>query len=148
MAKKEESKNIQTLEEGDIFFFYRPKVEKNKAKRPSEVQRLFMILSPAGKKPVRSIIIGQKEMPDPDSKGERFWGFVDMVSKDPKSIRDELGGKEYSTKTRGIRHLAPARPAGEGVYRILRHGDHTHLIYALELPKSPSDVQEAFNIDE
>ena len=70
------------------------------------------------------------------------------MRKDPKSIRRELAGEDYETKTRGERHQPGARPAGEGGYRILRHGNHTHLVYALELPKKPGEVQQELNIAE
>lgn len=46
----------------------------------------------------------------------------------------------------GERTRPAARPAGEGVYAILRHGDHTHLAYVLELPETGKDVQRALNI--
>jgi hypothetical protein len=36
--------------------------------------------------------------------------------------------------------------AGEGVYALILHGNHTHLAYVLELPPTPGEVQEAFNI--
>jgi hypothetical protein len=38
------------------------------------------------------------------------------------------------------------RPAGEGVYEIVRHEEHTHLAYALELLPTPGSVQRVFNI--
>ena len=38
------------------------------------------------------------------------------------------------------------RPAGEGVYALILHGNHTHLVYVLELPPLPGEVQKAFNI--
>lgn len=35
-----------------------------------------------------------------------------------------------------------------GRYGIVEHdGDHTHLVYVLELPRSPGPAQEAFNIE-
>jgi hypothetical protein len=148
MAKKGAARRVEILEKGNIYFFYRPRVEKKKVSGPSGVQRLYMVLSPEGKRAARLTVIGQKEMPDPEAKSQRYWGFVEMIAKHPESIRDELGGKHYSTKTRGERHMSPARPFGEGVYGILRHGDHTHLVYALELPETPGDVQEDFNIEE
>jgi len=39
-----------------------------------------------------------------------------------------------------------ARPAGEGVYALARHGNHTHLLYALELPEEPDEVQRELRI--
>jgi hypothetical protein len=41
-----------------------------------------------------------------------------------------------------------ARPAGEGVYALVRKGNQLHLVWALELPKKPGPVQKAFNIPE
>jgi hypothetical protein len=49
-------------------------------------------------------------------------------------------------KLRGTHPLPMARPCGEGVYAILRHGRHTHLAYALELPEQPGEVQRALGI--
>jgi hypothetical protein len=63
-------------------------------------------------------------------------------------VRDEFGRATYATKTRGERVQPAARPAGEGVYAIVRHDDHTHLAYVLELPEEPGPPQEAFNIAE
>jgi phosphatidylethanolamine-binding protein (PEBP) family uncharacterized protein len=51
-----------------------------------------------------------------------------------------------STKTRGERVQPAARPAGEGVYALVREGSKMHLAWALELPKKPGPVQEAFKI--
>ena len=59
---------------------------------------------------------------------------------------EDLGRFEYETKTRGPRVQPPARPAGEGVYALARHGDHAHLAYRLELPRRPGEVQRALRI--
>src|SRR5690606_39241397 len=45
-----------------------------------------------------------------------------------------------------------ARPAGEGIYAIVAHGEggerHTHLAYALELPEEPGEVQQELQLPE
>jgi hypothetical protein len=71
---------------------------------------------------------------------------VQKVGHDAHEVEDELDRVVYETKTRGERHLDPARPAGEGVYAIVRHDDHTHLAFALELPAKRGEVQEQLNI--
>ncbi|MFO7962998.1 MAG: hypothetical protein R6U50_03670 [Desulfobacterales bacterium] len=145
----EEENGIETLERGNIYFMYRPKVEEEDPQNVSDIQRMYMILSPEGEDLFRLAIIGRKRLPDPGEKGKaRNWGFVDMVRNSPKSIRNALRGESYSTKTRGERHTPAARPLGEGVYRILRHSGHTHLVYALELPKQPGEAQEEVRIEE
>jgi hypothetical protein len=140
---------VQTLEKGDVFFFYRPRVEEEAPSGQEDLQRLYLVLVPEQEDRVRLAIIGQKELPDPSKKGKaRYWGFIDMVRKSPGTIMEELGEETYQTKTRGERHLPAARPAGEGRYRILTHEDHTHLVYSLELPRKPSDVQEDLQIED
>jgi hypothetical protein len=103
------------------------------------------VLKPARERLYRLIIVGRKRLPDP-AEHDRFWGFVWRVFRDRAALRDELGAREYSTKTRGVRHLAAARPAAEGIYALVRHDDHTHLVYALELPPRPGSPERALNI--
>jgi hypothetical protein len=136
----------QVLERGNIYFVYRPRVEENSAAGLEDVQRFFVILSPSGKDRHRLIVIGRKKLPEIEDQHEKNWGFVQKVGRDAHEVEDELDRATYDTKTRGERHLAPARPAGEGVYAIVRHEDHTHLAFALELPAKPGEVQEELNI--
>lgn len=40
-------------ERGEIFFFYRPKVEREEAHGPQDVQRLYIVLQPeSGERPI------------------------------------------------------------------------------------------------
>jgi hypothetical protein len=137
---------VDVLERGDIYFAYRPRVEQASARGLEDVQRFFMILSPYGRTRFRLIVIGRKRLPEVEDHREKTWGFVQQVSERAEDIEDELKAVTYDTKTRGERHLAPARPAGEGVYALVRHDDHTHLAYALELPQRPGAVQEELDI--
>lgn len=126
---------VEVLERGHVYFFYRPKVDAQVARGPDDVQRLYMILRPRGKRTYRIIVIPEKRLPDLTAEGDRkTWGFVETVASRPADVEDELDPERYRTKTRGERELPAARPAGEGVYAIVRHGDHTHLAYKLELP--------------
>jgi hypothetical protein len=136
------------LEHGNIYFLYRPRVEHASAAGLDDVQRFFVILSPHGRKRYRLIVVGRKKLPEVQSHRDRGWAFVEKVSERPEDIEDDLDALTYPTGTRGERHLAPARPAGEGVYAIVRHGDHTHLAFALELPEKPGAVQQDLNIPE
>jgi hypothetical protein len=135
----------EVLERGNIYLVYRPKVEHTSATGLEDVQRFFMILSPFGRQRYRLIVIGRKKLPAIADDHERNWGFVQKVAT-PEAIENELDRLTYSTATRGKRHLSPARPAGEGVYAIARHDDHTHLAFALELPEHPGEVQKELNI--
>jgi hypothetical protein len=143
-----ENENIQVLERGDIYFLYRPRVEEKSPEGLEDVQRSYIVLKPDERDRYRLIILGRKRLPQIEEGGEKNWAYVAMVRKDPKSVEKELREETYQTKTRGERHLPAARPAGEGRYAVARHGDHTHLVYALELPEKPGEVQRELDIEE
>jgi hypothetical protein len=157
MAKKTDSDSgPEILEQGNIYFLYRPKVhsegedegerEEAAAKNIDDVQNFYIVLKPQGGR-FRLINIGRKRLPDIEGH-ERNWGFVEMVADSGKEIEEELQRDTYETKTRGERVRPAARPAGEGVYALVRQGSKTHLAWALELPKKPGPVQKGFNIPE
>ncbi|KZV40140.1 hypothetical protein F511_24625 [Dorcoceras hygrometricum] len=165
--------NIEIQERGGIFFFCRPKVDREDAHVPEEVQRLYLVLRPEsgerhiedkqegdkkdfssgghGRQEVntekqlllRLIVMGRKTLPDPSKKSMPYWGFVEMVTTKIEDLKAALQGGEYDTETRGRRHKPDAKAAGAGVYRILRHKTHTHLVYKLE---QTEEEKEAFNI--
>jgi hypothetical protein len=135
------------LERGHIYFAYRPRVDAQGAHGLADVQRLSMILSPQGKDAYRLLIVGAKSLPAPTGQEDRTaWAFVEKVSSRPEDVEVELDPKTYLTTTRGERHRPAARPAGEGVYAIVRHRSHTHFVYVLELPREPGEVQRALSI--
>jgi hypothetical protein len=121
------------LEDGDIYFLYRPRVDHPDVASPADVQRLLVVLRPWRGHLLRLLIIGRKRLPEIRAH-DRFWGFVDQVAGGPDDLRDALDGRAYQTKTRGRRFQPPARPVAEGAYALARHGDHTHLAYRLEPP--------------
>lgn len=135
-----------TIEYGNVYFLFRPKVEQESVCGSADVQRLYVVLSPHGRQWYRLIVIGGKRLPAVKDGGERLWGFVDRIERDAKRLRSEFDATTYRTKTRGERRVPPVRPAGEGVYALVRHGSHTHFAYALELPDTPGEVPQAFNI--
>jgi len=149
-----------TLEKGFIYFFYRPKVGLEEAQGIDDVQRLLIILWPQGHiykkgEPTppkhhnvkRIIIVPKKTLPDIKHHGRNF-AVVEKVSENLDVIDKDLGEFNYETKaTHQKRHLEGARPAGEGIYAIIKKHGHTHLAYVLELPHDIGEVQKAFNID-
>jgi hypothetical protein len=145
-----EDDDIQTLESGDIYMFARPRVHgAEEEEEPEKLQNLYLVLSPEQKKIFRLAIIGRERLPDPEKGGkEQYWGFIEAVEHGPRKLMEGLKEETYQTKTRGERVRPAARPVGEGVYQILRHEDHTHLVYALELPKTPKEAQENLQIAE
>jgi hypothetical protein len=136
---------VRILEEGDIFFCYRPKVDVARVRGLADIQRFHVILKPGSKDVFRRVVVGRKRLPDIAAR-ERTWGFVDLVTTSPEEIEDEFDPESYETRTRGRRLVQAARPVGEGVYAIVSHENHTHLAYALELPETPGPAQAELNI--
>jgi hypothetical protein len=134
------------LERGDLFFFYRPRVATDRVEGVGDVQRFFFVLEPDPAKLFRRLVLGKKRLPDP-SEHKRTWAFVADVAKRPEELREELEPKEYDTKTRGTRVQPEARPAGEARYAIVEHDGHTHVAYALELPRRRGAVQKVLGIE-
>jgi hypothetical protein len=107
------------------------------ARWPLQIYRLFVI----GRKKLPQLVKGQH----PE---RRHWAVVVLVSEHPEDVRRELAAYEYETRTRGKRFVPAANPLGEGRYQLLRHRDHTELVYALELPKQVGPAQREFEIKE
>lgn len=148
MARKDTEADI--VERGDIYFLYRPDVRPEGAKDTGahgvkDVERFYMVMKPEGAKRFRMMVVGRKHLPDL-GEHERTWGFVDKIARSTDEIEEELGRAVYGTKTRGERIRPAARPAGEGVYALVRHGRNVRLAYSLELPKHPGPVQKALKI--
>lgn len=146
MAEEERAETPAEVEEtGDLFFLYRPKVEHDAASGLDDVERLHMVLRPSERRLWRLLVLGAKRLPSLRDH-ERNWGFVDQVLRKPDDVREAFAAQVYETKTRGLRHLAPARPAGEGVYALVRRGAQVYLACRLELPERPGPVQQALGI--
>lgn len=145
MAKDKRAAAAPILEQGNIYFLYRPRVEEHEPAGAEDVQRFFMALKPEGKRLYRLMVLGRKHLPDVPEH-ERVWGFVDMISDRSAEIEQELQEHQYQTKTRGERTVPAARPAGEGAYAIAEVDGQMHLVYALELPDQPGDVQQDLKI--
>jgi hypothetical protein len=140
----------EIIEQGDIFFFYRPKVGTEEVKDIKDVQRFYMIVLPEDNNKYRLFLIGQKQLPEivegKSTSEEKNWALNILTTSNPDDIHKELMPSEYATETRGKRRLAAAAPVGEGKYTIVKHGNHTELAYILELPEIPGPTQREFEI--
>jgi hypothetical protein len=150
---KEDKKSIEIIEQGDIFFFYRPKIDTEEVKDIKDVQRFYMVTTPEEEEKndiYRLFLIGQKQLPEivegKSTSEEKNWALNILTTSNPDDIHKELLPAEYTTETRGKRRLAAAAPAGEGKYTIVKHENHTELAYLLELPEIPGPTQREFEI--
>lgn len=124
------------LEHGDLFFFYHPKADRNPVDGPQDIASFHLILHPLDGNTYRYAAISLLGLLE--NGGEAgWWARLEMVETHLPAIQRKL---------RDTHPLPPARPCGEGVYAVVRHGRHTHLAYALELPEEPGEVQKALGI--
>jgi hypothetical protein len=137
----------EILEEGRVYFFYRPRVDVTEVDDLEDVQRLHMVLRPRGTRRFRVLMIGRKRLPAVEEAHERLWALVAGVVEGVDRLREALGPRAYETRTRGPREVPAARPAGDGVYVLARHGDHTHLAYELLHPEEPGEVQRDVGVE-
>ena len=134
--------SIKVIERGDIFFLFRPNVDEFAPTGLIDIRRFYLVLHPEGSDRLRLIAIGKKRLPGVNEGVERHWGFVDGVFSNSEALRAAAVG--LSGINEGLDENL--RPAGEGVYALMLHGNHTHMVYVLELPPNPGEVQKAFNI--
>src|SRR5919198_4650802 len=154
--------DAEILEQGDIYFFYRPKKGAEQVKGVEDVRRFFMITAPEkrsggegegeeGKNSnnksglYRLFVIGKKSLPEVRKTearaSERFWARVGGIFRDANELTKELLSDEF-------RRGDVARPVGEGKYAIVKHHQsHTELAYILEMPKEPGKAQKELGIE-
>ena len=147
----------QVLEQGDIYFFYRPKKDAQEVKGIEDVRRFFMVTAPEAEELkeqqqnndkslqlYRLFVIGKKSLPEIRKTeariSERYWARVGGIFKDPNELTKELFSDEF-------RKGDAARPVGEGKYAIVRRQSHAELAYILEMPKEPGEAQQEFGME-
>src|ERR1051326_7817498 len=119
----------QMLEQGDIYFFYRPKVGSEQVKSINDVRRFFMVMAPEvrghkqkqnQKQLYRLFVIGKKSLPEIRKSearaSERYWARVGGIFQDANELTKELLSDEF-------RQGDVARPVGEG-NAIVKHQTH------------------------
>lgn len=139
---------IEILETGDLYYFYRNKVEVERARSLEDVQRFYLILVPDDRPETgRMFTVGRKRMPKMDARkpSGREW-FMNVMTGRPHDLGAALAPIEYETKTRGVRHISEAFPAGEGRYALVDHEGHTELGHRLTRPERPGTPQKEMEI--
>jgi hypothetical protein len=143
----------EVLEQGDIYFFYRPKKNAEQIKGIEDVRRFFMVTAPERTENTkensdksqfyRLFVIGKKSLPEirktEARASERYWARVGGIFQNPDELTKELLSDEF-------RKGDAARPVGEGKYAIVRHQNHAELAYILEMPEQPGEAQKELDI--
>lgn len=147
-TEKADQATPKTLEQGNIYFVYRPRVEHEEVSSADDIQQTHIVLDVHGKSCFRLLTLGKKSLPELNSDNQQGWSFIEVVSNTAKELEAGLREEVYETKTRGERHQPAARPVGEGVYKIIASGNETRLVYALELPAEIGPAQQELNINQ
>ena len=146
-----------TLEQGDIYFFYRPKKDAEQVKSIEDIRRFFIVTAAEQRQQqqqeqqenissqlYRLFVIGKKSLPEIRKSearaSERYWARVGGIFTDPNELTKELFSYEF-------RKGDAARPVGEGKYAIVKHQNHAELAYILEMPKEPGEAQRELGIE-
>src|SRR5919202_5458525 len=142
---QKQANEAEILEQGDIYFFYRPKKAAAEVKGIEDVRRFFMVTAPEDSQLYRLFVIGKKSLPEVRKTearaSERYWARVGGIFADANELTRELLSDEF-------RKGDVARPVGEGKYAIIKHHqNHTELAYILELPKEPGEAQRELSIE-
>lgn len=137
------------VEQGDIYFFYRPRIDVDRVQGLDDVQRLYLILAPDNADSARLLVVGKKRMPEildgTQASTAREWAMVDMTGP-PEAVGEALAPVEYETRTRGEREQGEAIPVAEGRYAIVASEGDSRLAYRLDSPKAPGRAQAELGI--
>ncbi len=152
---------LEILEQGDIYFFYRPKKNSQEVKGIEDVRRFFMVTSTETDSSTNSkksgsrskgeenqfyrlFVIGKKSLPEirksEARSSERYWARVGGIFEDKNELTKELFSDEF-------RKGDAARPVGAGKYVIVRHQNHAEIAYILETPEKPGEAQQELGIE-
>lgn len=137
---------VDIYEEGEIYFFYKTKLDSSSVESLGDIQRFYLLLFPDRSQRGRMFLVGKKRLPkiikkDPHASTAKEWLMLDLVAK-PQTIVDYLRPTQYETRTRGTREQGEAIPAGQGRYALFSHAQHSELAYQLHQPKTVGAAQE------
>ncbi len=138
------SDTTKILGKGDLYIFYRPKVNNEHPSSLGDVQRFYLVLKFENDTKYIVIAVGKKKFPDAETNRLAF-AFVDHVASNRAQLMEHLKEKSYSTPTVGDRHQPAARALGEGTFLFAQHAHMACFDYALH-PQELKESQAAFNI--
>lgn len=115
---------VHILEQGAVSFLAVPRAGAAAPGGPGDLDRFFVVLAPAGRRPLRRLSVRRRRLPDA-ARGQRFYAHVDRIALAPARLTEDVRA--------GGRGRAPlrARVLAVGRYALALHGDHVHLAYGL-----------------
>lgn len=108
---------MEILERGAVSFLAVQRA--GEARGPDDVESLFVVLAPAGKRPLRRIAVRRRRLPDA-ARGQRFFADVDRIAPGAARLTEDVRGAGRRPRILAVGH-----------YALARHRDHVHLAYAV-----------------
>jgi hypothetical protein len=108
---------VEILERGAVSFVVVPRAGVSRG--PADVESLFLVLAPDGRRPLRRIAVRRRRLPDA-ARGQRFFADVDRISPGAARLTEDVRGAGRPTRILAVGH-----------YALALHRDHVHLAYAL-----------------
>lgn len=137
-------KSKAVLQEGNIYFFLRPKVEIDNVSNLEDTQHALLLLQPKDTSKYILLVMGKKHLPE--ESGESYFSFVDEIYSSAEEAKNNLQEKYYTTKTRGKRKAPGAIRVGYGSYIIFSYKEHSYLAYKLIEPKVIKGIPSLFKL--
>jgi hypothetical protein len=109
---------VEILERGAVSFVAVPR--PGRFHGPGDIESLFMVLAPAGHRPLRRIAVRRRRLPE-GARDQRFFADVDRISPAASRLTEDVRGRTGGD----------ARVLAVGHYALARHEGHVHLAYAL-----------------
>jgi hypothetical protein len=125
---------VEILEQGAVSFLAVPR-GAGAARGPADLERLFVVLAPAGR-PLRRISVGRHRLPDP-RRGQRFYAHVDRIAPAAGRLTEDVRARHGG--------LAGSL-LGVGRYALARHRGHVHLAYALARACARGELAAALGV--
>ncbi|ERS99026.1 hypothetical protein HMPREF1624_04221 [Sporothrix schenckii ATCC 58251] len=150
------------LEKGNIYFFFRARVDMDDPSSLDDVARTYLVLRPQanddtdgggdGKGHTRLLALPKKVLPRTGR--DRFMAFVLAADASYDKLQTEFlsGSRDGSREGDGDgdgdkqRHVPAATAFGEGIYAIISTGRESHLAYVLTVPETLGAVQQQLGL--
>jgi hypothetical protein len=127
---------VEILEQGAVTFLAVPRGAAERARAPHELERLFVVLAPAGRRPLRRISVPRRCLPDP-RRSQRFYAHVDRISSEAAALMEDVRARHGGLAGNLL---------GVGRYTLARHRGHVHLAYALARACARGELAAALGV--
>lgn len=149
------------LEKGNIYFFFRARVNMDEPHSLADVARTYIIMQPQSEEEAkhssgghcRLLALPKKVLPQTGR--DRFMAFVLKADASYAELESEFltgsepekqAGDDANANDQAGRHYPAATAFGEGVYAIIGTSRESHLVYVLNLPEKLGAVQKQLGL--